>query len=94
MKIFCGLLTAQDLPKTGIHFLVNVKAIPAVDKKASHWKEKRAPAILSRIKLFVRPVNFTDQTEDAADKITITQKRARLRLITRRRITAFSSILF
>lgn len=66
---------AQDLPKDRESvFWLNVKAIPSVDKESLEGKNVLQLAILSRIKLFVRPVNLPIQTEDAAEKITITQK--------------------
>ncbi|HCM63880.1 MAG TPA: molecular chaperone [Morganella sp. (in: Bacteria)] len=66
---------ADNLPKDRESiFWLNVKAIPSVDKDSLEGKNVLQLAILSRIKLFVRPDNLPIQTEDAAEKIKINQK--------------------
>lgn len=66
---------ADNLPKDRESvFWLNVKAIPSVDKDSLEGKNVLQLAILSRIKLFVRPDNLSIQTEDAAEKIKINQK--------------------
>ncbi len=44
---------------------MNVKAIPSVDKSHIEGKNVLQLAILSRIKLFVRPANLPQTPEDA-----------------------------
>ncbi len=46
-------------------FFMNVKAIPSVDKASMEGKNVLQLAILSRIKLFVRPANLAMQPEEA-----------------------------
>ncbi len=46
-------------------FWMNVKAIPSVDKESLNGKNVLQLAILSRIKLFVRPETLPGQAEDA-----------------------------
>lgn len=46
-------------------FWMNVKAIPSVNKQDSEGKNVLQLAVLSRIKLFVRPENLAMQPEDA-----------------------------
>ncbi|EOT1757141.1 MULTISPECIES: type 1 fimbria chaperone FimC [Citrobacter] len=46
-------------------FWMNVKAIPSVDKNSLEGKNVLQLAILSRIKLFVRPANLPQVQEDA-----------------------------
>ncbi|EDU5869893.1 type 1 fimbria chaperone FimC, partial [Salmonella enterica subsp. enterica serovar Eko] len=46
-------------------FWMNVKAIPSVDKSHIEGKNVLQLAILSRIKLFVRPANLPQTPEDA-----------------------------
>lgn len=66
---------ADNLPKDRESiFWLNVKAIPSVDKDSLEGKNVLQLAILSRIKLFVRPDNLSIQTEDAAEQIKINQK--------------------
>ncbi|WP_413495948.1 fimbria/pilus periplasmic chaperone [Morganella psychrotolerans] len=66
---------ADNLPKDRESvFWLNVKAIPSVDKDSLEGKNVLQLAILSRIKLFVRPDNLSIQTEDAAEKIKFNQK--------------------
>ncbi|EPF13847.1 Chaperone protein fimC precursor [Cedecea davisae] len=50
-------------------FWMNVKAIPSVDKNSVEGKNVLQLAILSRIKLFVRPKNLQMQPEDAVKQI-------------------------
>ena len=51
-------------------FYLNVKAIPSLDKAATAGKNILQLAILSRIKLFVRPDNLPMQPADAPAKLT------------------------
>lgn len=50
-------------------FWMNVKAIPSVDKSSVEGKNVLQLAVLSRIKLFVRPKNLQMQPEDALKEI-------------------------
>lgn len=50
-------------------FWMNVKAIPSVDKSNVEGKNVLQLAVLSRIKLFVRPKNLRMQPEDALKEI-------------------------
>lgn len=50
-------------------FWMNVKAIPSVDKNSVEGKNVLQLAVLSRIKLFVRPKNLQMQPEDALKQI-------------------------
>ncbi|MCQ3299440.1 type 1 fimbria chaperone FimC [Salmonella enterica subsp. enterica serovar Indiana] len=56
------IYAGQPLP--GL-FWMNVKAIPSVDKSHIEGKNVLQLAILSRIKLFVRPANLPQTPEDA-----------------------------
>lgn len=51
-------------------YYLNVKAIPSIDKAATAGKNVLQIAILSRIKLFVRPQNLPYQQQEAAEKLT------------------------
>ncbi|EIC85996.1 fimbria/pilus periplasmic chaperone [Serratia sp. M24T3] len=50
-------------------FYLNVKAIPSLDKNETAGKNILQLAILSRIKLFVRPDNLPTQPTDAPQKL-------------------------
>ncbi|MBB1200326.1 molecular chaperone FimC [Enterobacteriaceae bacterium 89] len=54
-------------------FYMNVKAIPSVDKKEGENRNVLQLAILSRIKLFVRPKNLEIQPAQALDKLAFTR---------------------
>lgn len=54
-------------------FYMNVKAIPSMDKKSGENNNVLQLAILSRIKLFVRPNNLTMQPGQALDKLVFTR---------------------
>ena len=50
-------------------FYLNVKAIPSVDKQGGNSRNVLQLAILSRIKLFVRPNNLAMQPEEALSQL-------------------------
>jgi fimbrial chaperone protein len=54
-------------------FWMNVKAIPAVDKNSVEGKNVLQLAILSRIKLFVRPPKLSMQPEEARAKLSFSR---------------------
>lgn len=51
-------------------FWLNVKAIPSVEKESLAGKNVLHLAILSRIKLFVRPSTLTDQVQEAPEALS------------------------
>lgn len=51
-------------------FWLNVKAIPSVDKESLAGKNVLHLAILSRIKLFVRPSTLTDLVQEAPEALS------------------------
>lgn len=55
-------------------YWVNVKAIPSIDKEALVDKNVLQIAVLSRIKLFVRPKGLTMSPEAALGKLVFTKK--------------------
>ena len=54
-------------------FWMNVKAIPSVDKNALEGKNVLQLAILSRIKLFVRPQNLSTAPEEGPGQLRVTR---------------------
>ena len=54
-------------------FWMNVKAIPSVDKNSVENRNVLQLAIMSRIKLFVRPKNLPMQPEDAVKQLRFTR---------------------
>lgn len=54
-------------------YWINVKAIPSIDKDALIDKNILQLAVLSRIKLFIRPKNLTMKPETALEKITFSK---------------------
>lgn len=62
----------NDLPKDreSVYF-INVKSIPSVNKDDLNSKNMLQIAVLSRIKLFVRPDELTMKPEDSYDKINV-----------------------
>ncbi|MFS3860890.1 fimbria/pilus periplasmic chaperone [Proteus mirabilis] len=64
----------NDFPvdRESVYFL-NVKSIPSVDKDDLNSKNMLQIAVLSRIKLFVRPSELKMKPEDSYDKIKITK---------------------
>ena len=54
-------------------FYMNVKAIPSMDKKEGDNRNVLQLAILSRIKLFVRPKNLELQPAEAIEKLAFTR---------------------
>lgn len=61
-------------------FWLNVKAIPSVDKSAVENKNVLQLAILSRIKLFVRPGNLPMQPEEAVKQLRFSRSGGHLSL--------------
>ena len=61
-------------------FYLNVKAIPSLDKNAVAGKNILQLAILSRIKMFVRPDNLPLQESDVTDKITFCKAGDRIQI--------------
>ena len=61
-------------------FWLNVKAIPAVDKASIEGKNALQLAILSRIKLFVRPDNLALSPEDAPTQLRFKRTGANLNI--------------
>lgn len=61
-------------------FWLNVKAIPSVDKNRLEGSNVLQLAILSRIKLFVRPENLPMQPEEAIKHVRISRSGERLSL--------------
>lgn len=55
-------------------FWMNVKAIPSVDKESLDGANVLQLAILSRIKLFVRPKNLEMQPEEAAKQLRFSRR--------------------
>ncbi len=68
--IYAGPALATDKESL---FYLNVKAIPSMDKQSGENKNVLQLAILSRIKLFVRPKNLEMQPAQALDKLTFTR---------------------
>ncbi|ABP59673.1 type 1 fimbria chaperone FimC [Enterobacter sp. 638] len=64
--IYAGLPLATDRESL---FFMNVKAIPSVNKANLEGKNVLQLAILSRIKLFVRPKNLAMQPEEALSQL-------------------------
>ncbi len=65
--IYAGPALARDRESL---FYLNVKAIPSLDQSQVAGKNILQLAILSRIKLFVRPENLPMQSIDAPGKLT------------------------
>ncbi len=61
-------------------FYLNVKAIPSLDKNATAGKNILQLAILSRIKLFVRPDNLALEPTDAPKKLTFSHAGNRVKI--------------
>lgn len=59
-------------------FWMNVKAIPSVNKDSANGKNVLQLAILSRIKLFVRPTNLPSQPEAALDQLKFARSGSQL----------------
>ncbi|WP_075182092.1 fimbria/pilus periplasmic chaperone [Pantoea sp. 1.19] len=59
-------------------FWLNVKAIPSVEKSAVDGKNVLQLAVLSRIKLFVRPAGLGTPPENLADRLRFQRQRDRL----------------
>lgn len=59
-------------------FWMNVKAIPSVNKDSANGKNVLQLAILSRIKLFVRPANLPSQPEAALDQLKFARSGSQL----------------
>lgn len=68
--IYAGPALAADRESL---FYLNVKAIPSLDKKNGESNNVLQLAILSRIKLFVRPQNLEMQPAQALDKLAFTR---------------------
>lgn len=62
-------------------FWMNVKAIPAVDKKSIEGKNVLQLAILTRIKLFVRPANLSMPSADALKQIRFSRVGKQLKIM-------------
>lgn len=61
---------AQNLPEDRESvFWINVKAIPSIDKSTLADKNVLQLAVLSRIKLFIRPINLKTKSEDALNTL-------------------------
>lgn len=71
--IYAGPALATDRETL---FYMNVKAIPSMDKKSGENNNVLQLAILSRIKLFVRPKNLEMQPAQALDKLAFTRRGA------------------
>jgi fimbrial chaperone protein len=71
---------------------MNVKAIPSVNKAKTENNNVLQLAILSRIKLFVRPNNLAMQPEEALSSCGLSARVTISRSATRLRITSPSSI--
>lgn len=69
--IYAGPALASDKETL---FYLNVKAIPSMDKKNGENSNVLQLAILSRIKLFVRPKNLEISAAQAIDKLAFTRK--------------------
>lgn len=61
-------------------FYMNVKAIPSLDKAAAAGKNILQLAVLSRIKLFVRPQGLPMQEADAPGKLTFSHAGGEIRV--------------
>lgn len=61
-------------------FWLNVKAIPSVDKTNVEGKNVLQLAILSRIKLFIRPNNLPQISEDAPDMLRFSRSANHLKI--------------
>lgn len=68
--IYAGPALATDKESL---FYLNVKAIPSVDKQGGSSRNVLQLAILSRIKLFVRPKNLAVQPAQALDTLAFTR---------------------
>lgn len=55
-------------------YWINVKAIPSIDKDALENQNTLQLAVLSRIKLFVRPVTLKKSPEEYTNSLTFTKK--------------------
>lgn len=71
--IYAGPALATDKETL---FYLNVKAIPSVDKQSGDSRNVLQLAILSRIKLFVRPNNLPVQPAQALDTLVFTRSGA------------------
>ncbi|HEY2452646.1 MAG TPA: type 1 fimbria chaperone FimC [Scandinavium sp.] len=69
--IYAGPVLATDRESL---FYLNVKAIPSLDKKSGNSNNVLQLAILSRIKLFVRPQNLEMQPAQALEKLAFTRQ--------------------
>lgn len=61
-------------------FWLNVKAIPSVEKESLAGKNVLHLAILSRIKLFVRPSTLTDPVQEAPEALSFALERNTLKI--------------
>ncbi|MBJ3817073.1 fimbria/pilus periplasmic chaperone [Shimwellia pseudoproteus] len=59
-------------------YWINVKAIPAIDRNAIQGKNVLQLAVLSRIKLFVRPPGLTPSPAEAPAKLTFSKGNGQL----------------
>ncbi|UJD96777.1 type 1 fimbria chaperone FimC [Lelliottia amnigena] len=75
--IYAGLPLATDRESL---FFMNVKAIPSVNKANLEGKNVLQLAILSRIKLFVRPKNLAMQPEEALSQLKFERAGNRLKV--------------
>lgn len=72
-------------------FYMNVKAIPSVNKAKTENNNVLQLAILSRIKLFVRPNNLAMQPEEALSQLRFERAGSHLKVSNASRITSPSS---
>lgn len=75
--IYAGPTLAADKETL---FYLNVKAIPSMDKKSGDNSNVLQLAILSRIKLFVRPKNLEMQPTQALEKLAFTRSGSALNI--------------